>query len=101
VLDSALRTRYRNGRNREDVAMMTPGAPEKLVLDLWDTALTFEAGHRIAVHVTSSNAPRFDINPNTGELPGRDVATRVARNAIYFDASHPSAIRLPVIYPEA
>ena len=51
VLDSALRTRYRHGRNRDDVAMMTPGAPEKLMLDLWDTAITFEKGHRIAVHV--------------------------------------------------
>ena len=100
VLDSALRTRYRHGRNRDDVQMMTPGAPEKLTLDLWDTALTFEAGHRIAVHVTSSNSPRFDINPNTGELPARGVETRVARNTIYFDASHPSAINLPVIYPE-
>ena len=100
VLDSALRTRYRHGRSRDDVAMMTPGAPEKLTLDLWDTAITFEAGHRIAVHVTSSNSPRFDINPNTGELPGRGVATRVARNAIHLDAAHPSAIRLPVIYLE-
>ena len=98
VLDSALRTRYRHGRQRDDVAMMTPGAPEKLTLDLWDTAITFEQGHRIAVHVTSSNAPRFDVNPNTGELPGRGAATRVARNVIYFDAAHPSAIRLPVIY---
>lgn len=98
VLDSALRTRYRHGRNRDDIAMMTPGAPEKLTLDLWDTAITFEKGHRIAVHVTSSNSPRFDINPNTGELPGRDAGTRVARNVIYFDVSHPSAIRLPVIY---
>jgi hypothetical protein len=100
VLDSALRTRYRHGRSRDDIAMMTPGAPEKLVLDLWDTAITFEKGHRIAAHVTSSNSPRFDVNPNTGELPGRDVATRIARNAIYLDATHPSAIRLPVIYLE-
>jgi hypothetical protein len=100
VLDSALRTRYRRGRHRDDIAMMTPGAPEKLTLDLWDTAITFEAGHRIAVHVTSSNYPRFDVNPNTGELPGGGVETRVAKNTIYVDAAHPSAIRLPVIYPE-
>ncbi len=46
VLDSALRTRYRQGRHRDDIAMMTPGAPEKLTLDLWDTAITFETGHR-------------------------------------------------------
>jgi predicted acyl esterase len=100
VLDSAIRTRYRKGRNRDDVAFMHPGAPKKLTLDLYDVAITFEAGHRIAVHVTSSNAPRFDINPNTGELPGPGVATRVARNTIHLDASKPSAVHLPVIYPQ-
>ena len=100
VLDSALRTRYRHGRHRDDVAMMTPGAPEKLTLDLWDTAITFEKGHRIGVQVTSSNSPRFDINPNTGDLPGRGADTRIAHNVVYLDAAHPSAIRLPVIYPE-
>jgi predicted acyl esterase len=100
VLDAALRTRYRHGRHRDDIRMMTPGAPEKLTLDLWDTAITFEQGHRIALHVTSSNSPRFDVNPNTGELPGRGVETRVARNVVHLDAAHPSALRLPVIYLE-
>jgi putative CocE/NonD family hydrolase len=99
VLDSAIRTRYRHGRGRDDVAMMHPGAPEKLTLDLYDTAITFEAGHRIAVHVSSSNSPRFDINPNTGELPARDVATRVARNTVYFDTAKASVLHLPVVYP--
>ena len=98
VLDSALRTRYRKGRNPDDIEMMAPNAPEKLTLDLWDTAITFEKGHKIAVHVTSSNSPRFDVNPNTGENPGPDAKTRVARNTIYMDADKPSAIRLPVIY---
>ena len=78
----ALRTRYRDGRMPDEIKMMTPGAPEKLTLDLWDTAITFEKGHRIAVHVTSSNYPRFDVNPNTGDNPGqgredaRGAATR-------------------------
>ena len=70
ILDSAIRTRYRNGRMPDQIEMMTPGAPEKLTIDLWDTALTFEKGHRIAVHVTSSNSPRIDVNPNTGDNPG-------------------------------
>lgn len=98
VLDSAIRTRYRNGRMPDQIEMMTPGAPEKLTIDLWDTALTFEKGHRIAVHVSSSNYPRIDVNPNTGGNPGKDVKTRVARNTIYMDRDKPSAIRLPVIY---
>jgi uncharacterized protein len=100
VLDTALRTRYRKGRMPDEVEMMTPGAPEKLTLDLWDTAITFEKGHRIAVHVTSSNSPRFDVNPNTGENPGPNAKPRVARNTIFFDAGKPSAIQLPVIQIE-
>ena len=67
ILDSAIRTRYRNGRMPDQIEMMTPGAPEKLTIDLWDTAITFEKGHRIALHITSSNSPRFEVNPNTGE----------------------------------
>lgn len=97
ILDTAIRTRYRNGRMPDQIAMMTPNAPEKLTLDLWDTAITFEAGHRIAVHVTSSNYPRIDANPNTGANPGPGVKTRVAKNTIYMDASKPSAIKLPIL----
>ena len=84
----------------DDVRMMTPGAPEKLVIDLWPTAITFEKGHRIAVHVTSSNAPRFEVNPNTGEPPERaKTKPRTAVNTIYMDETRPSAIVLPVVYP--
>ena len=98
VLDNPLRTRFRHGRNREDVKMMSPGQPEKLIIDLWSTALTFEKGHRIAVHVTSSNYPRFEVNANTGEAPGESqIPPRVASNTIYYDTEHPSAIVLPVI----
>jgi len=101
ILDNPLRARYRHGRNSAaDVKMMTPGQPEKLVIDLWSTAQTFEKGHRIAVHVSSSNYPRFEVNPNTGEAPGENkISPRIAQNSIYHDAAHPSAIVLPVVAP--
>lgn len=98
VVDCPIRTRYRFGRNAEDVKMMTPGKAEKIVVDLWSTAITFEKGHRIAVHVSSSNSPRFEVNANTGEAPGQStMAPRVARNTIYHDAEHPTALVLPVV----
>ena len=101
VLDAPIRARYRHGRMPDDVKMMTPGAPAELVIDLWSTAITFEKGHRIAVHITSSNAPRFEVNPNTGEAPGKQTQKpRVAVNSVYMDASRPSALVLPVIYPQ-
>jgi len=100
VLDAPIRARYRNGRLPDDVKMMTPNAPEELVIDLWSTAITFEKGHRIALHVTSSNSPRFEVNPNTGEAPGKhSMKPRVATNSVLMDADHPSALVLPVVYP--
>jgi uncharacterized protein len=100
ILDAPIRARFRNGRGADDLRMMTPGAPEKLVIDLWPTALTFEKGHRIALHISSSNAPRFEVNPNTGDPPGAaKTPPRAAINAIHMDADHPTALVLPVVYP--
>jgi hypothetical protein len=101
VLDAPVRARFRHGRMPDDIKMMTPGAPEELDIDLWSTAITFEKGHKIALHITSSNSPRFEVNPNTGEAAGgHKIAPRVATNSVYVDASHPSALVLPVIYPD-
>jgi predicted acyl esterase len=98
VLDAPIRARYRNGRMPDEVKMMTPGAPEKLTIDMWNTALTFEKGHRIALHITSSNSPRFDVNHNNGDTPDAPQKPRVATNSVYFDKDHPSALVLPVVY---
>jgi predicted acyl esterase len=101
ILDNPIRTRYRHGRDPDDVALMNPGKPEELHIDLWNTAFTFEKGHKIQVTVTSSNATKFEINPNTGEPFGiaTSTAPRVATNTIYLDKRHPSAMILPVLKP--
>ncbi len=100
VMDIPLRARFRSGRNAEDVKMMTPGEVTFMVIDLWSTALTFEKGHKIAVHLSSSNYPRFEVNPNNGAAPGdTSVPPRVATNTIYHDALNPSALVLPVVDP--
>ena len=101
VLDAPIRARYRGGRMPDEVRMMTPNAPEELDIDMWSTAITFEKGHRIALHITSSNSPRFEVNPNTGEAAGSTkIPPRVATNSVYMDVTHPSALVLPVIYPD-
>ncbi|HZC15972.1 MAG TPA: CocE/NonD family hydrolase [Caulobacteraceae bacterium] len=98
VLDAPIRARYRNGRMPDEVKMMTPGAPEEMTIDLWNTALTFEKGHRIALHITSSNSPRFVVNHNNGDTAADPKPPRVATNTVYFDKDHPSALVLPVVY---
>jgi hypothetical protein len=98
VLDTPIRTRYRHGRNPGDVEFMKPGQPDEFQIDLWSTALTFEKGHKIAVHISSSNYPRFEVNPNTGEAPGNnEIPPRIATNTIFHNRELPSAIMLPVL----
>jgi len=98
ILDYPIRARFRNGQKPEDVAMMTPGEIERLTINMWSTAQTFEKGHKIAIHVSSSNYPRFDVNKNRGEaLDDLNAKPRIALNTIYFDANRPSAMILPVV----
>jgi len=54
-------------------------------------------GHRIRVDISSSNFPRFDLNPNTGEPMGRHTHTLVAQNTVWCDAERASRMVLPVI----
>jgi uncharacterized protein len=101
VLDAPIRARFRHGRLPDDIKMMTPNAPEELDIDLWSTAITFEKGHKIALHITSSSSPRFEVNGNNGAPPGdHKTPPRVATNTVYMDATHPSALVLPVVYPD-
>ena len=98
VLDGGVRARYRKGRRSEDVRPMEPGEPSEMVVDLWHTGITIEKGHKLAVHITSSNDPRFDVNRNNGEEPGSNTKkARIAKNRIFHDREHPSALLLPVM----
>ena len=73
-----------------------PGRVYQYNVDLWATAITFKAGHRIRVQVTSSSFPRWDRNPNTGE--SADAAhTEVARQRIFHDPERPSHVTLTVV----
>ena len=95
LTDGIIRARYREGIDRE--VMLKPDEVVRVRVDLWSTAIVFNKGHRIALHVTSSNDPRFDPNPNTGHPQRADNEMQVAKNAIHFSPQHPSRLLLPVV----
>ncbi len=95
VLDGAFRARFREGFNKE--VFMKKGEVYKVAIDLWLTSIIFNKGHRIAIHVTSSNDPRYDPNPNTGKPLRAGTETRVATNVIHHDRAHPSRALLPIV----
>ncbi len=56
-------------------------------------------GIRILVDISSSNFPRFDVNPDSGEA-GNDCRRKItATNTIHHDRDPPSDIVLPLIRP--
>ena len=77
-----------------DPSPVTPGEPHRCAIELGSTAHRFAAGHRLRLQVSSSNFPRFDANPNTGEPSWRAVETRPAVQRVLHDAAHPSALRV-------
>jgi hypothetical protein len=95
LTDSIMRLRYRNGAESPDFP--EPGEVSEITITLYPTSNLFARGHRIRLDISSSNFPRFDVNPNTGEPIGKDRMKRVAENTVYHDAMRPSHIVLPLV----
>lgn len=95
LADGIIRCRYRDGFEAE--RLMEPGQVYAVTVTLPPTSNLFQAGHRIRLDISSSNFPRFDLNPNTGEPMGRHTHMAVADNVVFFDRARPSHVVLPVI----
>jgi putative CocE/NonD family hydrolase len=78
---------------------MTPGVVYRGDVSLWNTSYVFAAGHRIRVSISSSNAPRFSVNPNNGATLTQNgtLPVLVAANTVYQSPSYASHIDLPLV----
>ncbi|MHC5033692.1 MAG: CocE/NonD family hydrolase [Planctomycetota bacterium] len=97
MLDSAVMARYWDGP--DNPKPLEKDKVYKLSIDMWSTALVFDKGHKIGVHVTSSNYPRFEVHPNSFEPVDSYEGAPVAHNTVHLSTEHPSRLILPVIAP--
>jgi predicted acyl esterase len=95
IAEGVLRMRYRESLSREKP--IQPGKVYRIEVDLWTTAIVFNRGHRLRVHVTSSSYPAYDPNPNTGEPFRTGDRKRPAQNAVYCTPEYASCVILPVV----
>jgi putative CocE/NonD family hydrolase len=95
ITDALLRASYRDDRTTRE--LIEPGEVYELVIRPFPTANVFKRGHRIRLDISSSNFPRFDVNPNTGEPLGRNRRTLKADNTVYHGAGHASHVVLPIV----
>jgi putative CocE/NonD family hydrolase len=95
LTDGIVRARYRNTTAQPEE--IVPGKVYKYVVDLWATSNVFKSGHRVRLYISSSNFPRFNRNPNTGEPILGSSRVVSARQTIYHTGDYASALTLPVI----
>ena len=94
VTDGIRRASLRNGFEKHEP--LEAWKVYELDVDLWSTSLVFNKGHHIRFAVSSSNAPRFEPNPNTGDPHPTGGKSRVATNTLHVSGQYPSRILLPL-----
>jgi len=92
LTDGIVRASYRD--RFETRQLLVPGKIYTLVVRPFDTANVVKKGHRLRLDISSSNFPRFDVNPNTGEPLGLSRLLKTAENTVYHDPTRPSAVKL-------
>ncbi len=95
--DGIIRARHRQSPSTE--VFLTPRQVVPVEVDLWSTSIVINEGHRLRVAISSSNSPRFDVNPNTGQAWDRNwpgSSPLVADNTVHMGPTYPSHITLPL-----
>lgn len=93
VTDGIFRVRYRKGFDCPELVAPNEGIFE-IAITPFATANRFCAGHRVRLDISSSNFPKYDVNPNTGEDEGRSRRKRVATNQIHISSICQSRVEL-------
>jgi putative CocE/NonD family hydrolase len=95
LTDGIVRLRY--AEDPTTPRLRTPGEVVRVVVTLFPTANLFLPGHRIRLDIASSNFPKFDVNPQTGEPEGAARRKRIATNTVFADSARASFVRLPIL----
>lgn len=97
MLDNARRVKSREGLDKVAPLLTGPDDIVTIEIDLWSIAWIFNTGHRIGLQISSSNFPRFEVNPNTGDdFPEQAKEMRTAKNRVHSGPVHDSVLLLPV-----
>jgi putative CocE/NonD family hydrolase len=95
ILNGVLRARYREGMTRK--VLMNVGEVYEMTISLKATGYHFRPGHRIRLHLTSSDFPLYDRNLNTGGTNYGETQFVKATNTVYHGPRRPSRLILPVV----
>jgi len=95
IVDGVVRARYRNGLDKAE--LLQPGKVYPFTILVGNTAVLFQAGHKVRLEISSSNFPRYDPNPNTGTEIATEANPVSAMQKVSHGKDYPSVLVLPVV----
>ena len=93
--DGVIRAAFRE--SLENPTPLEPGRIYEFTVEIPPTSNLFQRDHRIRVDISSSNYPRFDLNPGTMDPVWERRRYLRQENRIHHDPEHPSHVVLPTI----
>ena len=95
LTDGIFRCKFHESWKEE--SFLSPDGVYPITIALPPTSNVFTKNHRIRIDISSSNFPRFDVNPNTGENPVKSRQKLIAVNTIHHSVLYPSHLIVPII----
>ena len=95
IVDGIVRASFQFGLDSTN--WLETGKVYKYEIDMGATAIVIPAGSRLRLEISSSNFPKYDRNPNTGEDPFEVTEFVAVTQTVYHDGEHASFLRLPVL----
>jgi uncharacterized protein len=95
IADGIIRLSARNGHGKRE--LVEPGKIYEVAIDMSEIAMKIDAGSRLRLAISSSNFPKFNRNPNSGDDPLEATMLATAQQTIHHSAARPSRIELTVI----
>ncbi len=90
-----IRARYR--WSMKNPSFLKKNEVYEFKINVGATSNVFQKGHKIRLHVTSSDFPRYDRNLNTGAKIGMTTEMVKATQQVFYSQDWPSHLILPVI----
>lgn len=95
ISDGIFRCRYH--KSFEQAELLKQGQVYEIEIEAFATCNVFKKGHRLRLDISSSNFPKYDVNPNSGEAEGSAQLMTVAKNTIHISPTYPSSLTLETL----
>eukprot|EP00013_Stygamoeba_regulata_P019912 CAMPEP_0177660560 /NCGR_PEP_ID=MMETSP0447-20121125/18115_1 /TAXON_ID=0 /ORGANISM="Stygamoeba regulata, Strain BSH-02190019" /LENGTH=150 /DNA_ID=CAMNT_0019165653 /DNA_START=622 /DNA_END=1074 /DNA_ORIENTATION=+ len=76
---------------------LEPGHVYRTTITMYPTSNLFQKGHSLALFISSSSYPHFDVNPGTSEPLTASAMMRDADNTLWHYPAFPAHVVLPIV----